>query len=853
MRSYRPSMHGPGQGIAANPPIARLLAHLRTPLYRNGYALMFNSVATSILGIAYWILAARRYSTSAVGLNSAAISTMMFLAGISQLGVLSAVLRFIPGAGRATARFVAYAYLITISASAVISLVFFRGLDFWAPALEEFGSTRFLAVWFIISTMAWCVFSLQDYTLTGLGQAVWVPIENAGFSVAKIILLIGFAQSFPHYGVFASWTIGMALTLLPVNALIFRRLIPRHMAQAPSPIASFVPVQVVKYMAADYLASLCWLASTALLPLMVTQQAGDTANAYFFLSWQIALFLFLMSSNMGSSLIVEASSDPARLRAYAYRVFIQIARMVVPAAAILALGAPYILHVFGDKYATHSVWTLRMLALSTIPYIINSLFTSIARVQRRMRAVVNVQLASCVLVLILSHFLLEMYGIVGVGMAWLISQTLLAIVLLVTTDLRHVWSGRRDEIGHQGAPAMVSNLAAPPNVGMEAPGASMSLATADSWPELGPLRRIDIWLTDGFLWVVVRLHLYTLARGIRDYKANRSRLAAVADLVPNILRTVPPLADPQPPSTWIVRQSLATVTDVTVVRLGPPGRVPRALLKVAATRLAMLSLQRQGDVLTRLRADQRLNQWGALLPDVLAQGEIDGQAYVVERMVPGQDARRILANPEARGRVLTAAVTAISELHQRTAVSVVVGGDLLESWIDEPIQAIRHGYAALPHAAGVNRAGGRLAAELREALAGRTLYVSWVHGDFTPGNILLRRDGATLTGIVDWEQAIPNGLPLLDLVMLLLSVRMIGQRRELGDVVRDSLLGAKWTEDEQALLDAAQAALPGDPVAMRVLVLLCWLRHVFTILSTSTGAGGSLWARRNIETVLQCL
>ncbi|MGH2345974.1 MAG: lipopolysaccharide biosynthesis protein, partial [Chloroflexota bacterium] len=334
-----------------------------------------------------------------------------------------------------------------------ISLVFFRGLDFWAPALEEFGSTRFLAGWFIVSTMAWSVFSLQDYALTGLRQAVWVPIENAGFSVAKITLLVGFARAFPHYGLFASWTIGMALTLLPVNALIFRRLIPRHMAQAPSHLEPFMPTQVVRYMAADYVGSLCWLASTALLPLLVTQQAGDTANAYFYLSWQIALFLFLMSSNMGSSLIVEAASDPAKLYAYGYRVFIQIARMVVPAAIILALGAPYILRVFGNSYAAHSVWTLRLLALAAIPFIANSLYTSISRVRRNMKAVVKLQLASCVLVLTLSHFLLEIYGIVGVGMAWLASQTLLAVILLMTTDLRFIWSARRDEIGHHGSTA----------------------------------------------------------------------------------------------------------------------------------------------------------------------------------------------------------------------------------------------------------------------------------------------------------------------------------------------------------------------------------------------------------------
>ena len=35
-----------------------LRAHLRSPLYRNAYALMINTGVTGLLGVAYWLLAA---------------------------------------------------------------------------------------------------------------------------------------------------------------------------------------------------------------------------------------------------------------------------------------------------------------------------------------------------------------------------------------------------------------------------------------------------------------------------------------------------------------------------------------------------------------------------------------------------------------------------------------------------------------------------------------------------------------------------------------------------------------------------------------------------------------------------
>src|SRR5512139_3328907 len=96
--------------MATRPQLARLIDHLRTPLYRNGYALVFSSTATSVLGVVYWVLAARYYTTEAIGLNSAALSTMMFLASLAQLNLMNALNRFVPSAGAATARLVISAY-----------------------------------------------------------------------------------------------------------------------------------------------------------------------------------------------------------------------------------------------------------------------------------------------------------------------------------------------------------------------------------------------------------------------------------------------------------------------------------------------------------------------------------------------------------------------------------------------------------------------------------------------------------------------------------------------------------------------------------------------------------------------
>jgi O-antigen/teichoic acid export membrane protein len=258
-----------------------------------------------------------------------------------------------------------------------------------------------------------------------------VPVSNVAYATVKVGLLVALASVMPDYGVFASWTLGLVV-LVPMAALIFTRLIPAHVRATSNRTERLEPMQVLRYMPGDYLGAMAWLAATTLLPILVTHHAGLAQTAYFYLAWAIAFALHDVGDNMGYSLVVEGANDPTSLRASSRHVLIHTTRIVLVLAIIIVVAAPYLLMVFGPTYAAEATTLLQLLALAAIPNTINALYISIARVQRRTGAVVAVLGSLCIMVLGLSTVLLDWYGITGVGIAWLFSQTAIAGVLLVT-------------------------------------------------------------------------------------------------------------------------------------------------------------------------------------------------------------------------------------------------------------------------------------------------------------------------------------------------------------------------------------------------------------------------------------
>ncbi|MFI6563155.1 lipopolysaccharide biosynthesis protein [Streptomyces sp. NPDC050534] len=396
-------------------------------LFRNAYALMLNTGISAVLGLGFWLAAARYYSEDAVGQSSAAIAAMKFLAGLTAVTLTGALARFIPIAGRTTGRLIFRTYAGSSLVVAVGAGIFLLTLDMWGP------SYRFLhgpvhGLGFIVAVMAWNLLTLQDGVLTGLRSAPWVPVGNTVFSAVKLGLLVALAVAIPTTGIFVSWVAAIATSVVPLGWLVFRRLVPRHVKATEDHAKPPTLREVGKFLSGDYTGSLFSLAVVYLIPVIIASQVSSKDNAYFYITTTIGGTVNLLAINMGASLTVESSHDPARLAANTRAALRRMARIMLPICGVLFIGAPWILGVFGAGYADAATPLLRWFAVGALLRVVMETYFAVLRAQSRTAGLAWLQGLLCLLVLGLTLLLLPRMGLTGAGVAEISS---LAVIVTI--------------------------------------------------------------------------------------------------------------------------------------------------------------------------------------------------------------------------------------------------------------------------------------------------------------------------------------------------------------------------------------------------------------------------------------
>ena len=413
----------PGSRLGAA--VAAGRAHLRVPMFRTAYALIGSTILTTGFGMLGWIAAARLYPVAEVGRGQSAVNAMVILSGLGNLRLMNVLTRFLPRARERSGWLVGRSYLLAVVASLVVCGGYLL-VDHRIIAMSDLvGGSPLAQVWFVVAVVAFAVFTLQDAVLTGLRRATWVPLENGAHGALKLVVVVACAAALPSTGIFTSWVVPTLVALVPINLLIFRRLVPANAALDVEREDLSVR-RLAPFTAAEYAGALCELAVANVIPLVIAQQLGLAAAGVFGAAWLIGTTLDHVVVHFGASLTVEAAAAPTELARLSRELLTRSAAFVLPMAAVVALGAPWILALFGAEYAAQGGGLLRLLGLALVPRLFCTVAVVVARVRGNVRAVVGIQAALALGTLAGSFALLDGMGLVAPGTAYLVASLTVA-------------------------------------------------------------------------------------------------------------------------------------------------------------------------------------------------------------------------------------------------------------------------------------------------------------------------------------------------------------------------------------------------------------------------------------------
>jgi O-antigen/teichoic acid export membrane protein len=420
-------------------------------LYNNAFYLMLNTACASVLGFIFWYIMARHFSSSDVGIGSALNSASGLVSSFAGLGLGIGLVRFIPDLREGANRLVNSALTLAGVVAIVGSLIYLAGVQQWAPTLSFLCNNFWLASGFVLFTFSTVLYGLVDQSFIAARTSSYVFWKNLIAGLLKLPLPVLVFASLKGFGIFAGFGTS---NLIAIVIALFLFLPKVYNGYFPRPTWDIEMLQhVLPFSFINYLSGFLNNIPNFVYPLMIINVVGPDYNAYFYMSWMIALVLAIIPGSLAQSLFAEGSHDPLRLRGGDGRkAFFLSVVLTIPVGGVIALLGGWILHFFGSAYAQNGTGVLRILVLSIIPLCVNSFFMTINQVKKRIHIIIGQAAFIAVISIGLGYWLLCKYGIKGIACAYVITQ--LSWAVIVSWPLWKELNGKvSSKLGGESAPS----------------------------------------------------------------------------------------------------------------------------------------------------------------------------------------------------------------------------------------------------------------------------------------------------------------------------------------------------------------------------------------------------------------
>lgn len=374
-------------------------------------------VASMGLGFLFWLLAARLFPTTTVGLAAGAVSLMMLCTQLATMGLGSAFIARLPSHRDDPGRLLDATLTIVVVAAAAVAVVLAVG---GALLLDDLGGLLArpgFAVLFVAAAVLGTTNIVLDQVSIAFGRGPQVLGRNLAFGVVAAVALVAvsFAAAASATHVFAPW-VAAGVAACAVGWSQVRRSLPGHRIRPANDRA--LARELLRSGGLNHLLTLAERLPALVLPVAVTELLSATANAHWYAAWMMAWVAAVVPLSIGMSLFATTADPEADVPA-AIRRSLRTSLAVGGATALgIAVLGPIALRLLGSGYADAGATPLRILVLAVIPMTFVQVHFAVCRGRGRLGEAIATGATSGIVGVAAASLAARPFGLTGMACAW---------------------------------------------------------------------------------------------------------------------------------------------------------------------------------------------------------------------------------------------------------------------------------------------------------------------------------------------------------------------------------------------------------------------------------------------------
>lgn len=386
-------------------------------IIENASTLVGTAAVTSGLGVVYWWLAARQFSTGAVGSASAAIASMTLFGTIGMLGFGTFLMGELPKRRGAEGSLISSGIIASGVSSLLLGILFASLAPLISPNLGFLRASVLSVLTFGAGVALTGVTLVLDQAMIGLLRGRLQLARNTVFAAGKLVVLGGVSVLLADrsgLSIYATWAIGNAVSLLFLVAFTVR-----HLTAWEQYRPRWQEIRGIGGSALSHHAlNLSLQAPTLGLPLLVAALISIQANGIFYIAWMVSGLVFVGPLALSIVLYTADAADPAALE-QKVRLTLGLALVIgVCSNVVLLVAGGRLLAIFGHDYEQGGRVCLSLLTLAVFPLIIKDHYVALSRIRGRVLRAATLTTAGGCLELAGAALGARLHGLNGLSIGW---------------------------------------------------------------------------------------------------------------------------------------------------------------------------------------------------------------------------------------------------------------------------------------------------------------------------------------------------------------------------------------------------------------------------------------------------